>query len=86
MTDNRQDVPPVTVPLRYLHAFLGGRVSFLNFCRNFEWVESEADAQEVNPFFRYERDNLQIASIEVQDAGSDNPLVTFHFEPDSRGY
>lgn len=85
MTDNRQDVPSVTVPLRYLHAFLGGRVSFLSFCRNFEWVDSEVEAQEANPFFRYERDDLQIASIEIQDAGSDLPLAVFHFAPDSRG-
>ena len=84
MTDNRREVPPVTLPLRYLHAFLAGRVSFLNFCQQFEWIEAEIDAQAVNPFFLYERDNLQIGSIEIKDGGSDNPLVTFHFEPDSR--
>lgn len=82
--DDHRGGAPVTLPLRYLHAFLGGRVSFLKFCQEFEWVEEESDAQDVNPFFLYERDNLQIASIEITDGGSDNPLVTFHFEPDSR--
>lgn len=84
MTDDQQRVPPVTVPLRYLHAFLGGRVSFLDFCRTFEWVDSEAQAQGVNPFFRHERDDLQIASIEIKDDDSDLPLAVFRFQPDSR--
>lgn len=82
--DGHQEVGPVTLPLRYLHAYLAGRIPFLQFCRTFEWVDEEADAQGVNPFFCYERDNLQIASIEIKDGGGDNPLVTFHFEPDSR--
>jgi hypothetical protein len=84
MTNNREGVPPVTLPLRYLHAYLAGRTPFLQFCRSFEWVDGEAEAQGVNPFFLHERDNLEIASIEITDAGSDNPLVTFHFQPDSR--
>ena len=84
MTDNRQEVPPVTLPLRYLHVFLAGRVSFLQFCRGFEWVDSEADAQGVNPFYRYERDGFQIASIEITDSDGQHPSVTFHFEPDNR--
>lgn len=82
--DGHREVAPVTLPLRYLHAFLAGRVSFLHFCQEFEWVEEESDAQGVNPFFRYERDNMQIASIEITGGGGNNPLVTFCFEPDSR--
>lgn len=84
MTDASRNVPSVTVPLRYLHAYLAGRVSFLDFCRNFEWVDAEAQAQGVNPFFCHERDNLQIASIEIEDADGDLPLAVFRFEPDSR--
>ncbi|MBD7942484.1 hypothetical protein [Brevundimonas guildfordensis] len=84
MTDREPNKPPITVPLRFLHAFLGGRVTFLNFCRSFEWVDSEVEARGVNPFSRYEQDNLQISSIEINDGGSEHPTVTFHFKPDSR--
>ncbi|MDQ8027937.1 MAG: hypothetical protein REJ23_04360 [Brevundimonas sp.] len=84
MTDNQKGVPPVTLPLRFLHAYLAGRIPFLQFCRSFEWADEEVEAQGANPFFRHERDNLEISSIEITDGDGDNPLVTFFFQPESR--
>ena len=84
-TDDSNDCQSVTVPLHFLHAYLAGRVPFLQFCRSFEWVDAEGDVQGVNPFFQRARDNFQIASTEITLDGGNMPLITFHFEADKRG-
>lgn len=78
MTSNdQQGGEAITVSLHQLHMLMAGRISLLQFCRNFEWAETEADM--TNPFSDRSRDSFEMLSADTTKEG----MITFHFKPAS---
>jgi len=57
----------ITVPATALLALLAGKMSLLDFCRQFEWADDETEM--ANPFRDRMRDGFEIADVLIsQDA------------------
>ena len=76
MAEDRQG-EPITVSLQQVHMLMAGRIPLLQFCRNFEWADTEADM--ANPFMDRSRDGFTMVGAEVNNDDPDLPLVTFRF-------
>ena len=76
-TERTANSDPITIPLQQLHMLLAGRIPLLQLCRDFGWADTEAEM--INPFRDRNRDGFEIASVEITEADSSMPLVTFQF-------